>query len=58
MNEYKALALYVGFLMLVYIAGLAWNKYRQNLKRRFRIVNYHDSSDSGNHPDKAKAPTS
>ena len=44
-NEYAALAVFATFVFIVFMGALAWNKYRKNLKKRFRLINYHETKE-------------
>ena len=49
MQEYQAVFVYAGLMLFIFLSGLAWNKYRKNVKRKFRMINYHSSSDTHDH---------
>jgi len=41
-SEYKALIVYVGFILLIFMGALLWNKYRTYLKKKYPLINYHE----------------
>jgi ABC-type nickel/cobalt efflux system permease component RcnA len=49
MNEYVALAVFASFVLLVFMGGLAWSKYRRYLKKKIPLINYHETKDDHEH---------
>jgi hypothetical protein len=50
MDQYITLGIYVGMLFTVVLGGLFWNKYREDLKRRFNLLHYrHPEGDDRAH---------
>jgi hypothetical protein len=45
MNEYEAIALYAGFALIVFAIAVVWQHIRENIKKRFPLVNYHSDHD-------------
>ncbi|MGB9068454.1 MAG: hypothetical protein WCC21_07780 [Candidatus Acidiferrales bacterium] len=39
-SEYTALAVYVVFILFVFIGAVSWAKYRKVLQKRFHLLNY------------------
>lgn len=40
MNEYVALAAYIGVAVVVFVGALIWDKYRASIKTRLNIEDY------------------
>jgi uncharacterized membrane protein YciS (DUF1049 family) len=49
MNEYLAILIYAGFALVIFVIAMFWNKYRQFLKRKLRILHYHSDTDKAQH---------
>jgi hypothetical protein len=49
MNEYVAIAAYFGVAFVVFVAALAWSKFRREVKRRLNIDDYR-TPPSAHHP--------
>jgi hypothetical protein len=45
MGDYKALIAYVGVTLVVFLGGLAWAKYRTQIKRTLNLKLYNDLPD-------------
>ena len=42
-SEYSALLVYLGFIVLIFIGALVWHRYREHLKRKYPLINYHSN---------------
>lgn len=45
MNEYETIAVYVVFALIIFAGGMVWNRIREDVKKRFHLLNYHSKSD-------------
>jgi hypothetical protein len=50
MDQYKALAVYTGLLFIVFVAGIAWSRYRKLVVRRFNLSEYRHNGSTRRHP--------
>jgi hypothetical protein len=46
MNEYETIGVYAAFSLIVFGMALIWRKYRDSMKKRFRLLNYHSKNDN------------
>lgn len=45
MSDYTGIWVYAGFSLILFGVALVWHKYRETIKKRFHLVNYHSKSD-------------
>ncbi len=45
MNDYAAILVYAGFALTLFIIAMLWHQYKDFLKKKFRIINYHSDED-------------
>ena len=50
MSDYQGIAAYAVFGVLVFTFAMIWRQYREAVKRRFRLLNYHSKSDEPKSP--------
>jgi hypothetical protein len=50
MDQYQALAVYAGFLFVVFLGGLVWIKLRKSIVRWFNVKEYYHHDDAGHDP--------
>ena len=45
MNDYEAIIAYAVFALVVFVFAMIWRRYRDTVKKRVHLLNYHSKDD-------------
>ena len=46
MQDYIGIGIYAGFAFSLFVGALLWHRFREDIKKRFHLLNYHAKNDA------------